>query len=461
MWTTARQDGLGRLLRLLLGQRRRLGGAGGARLLDPRLFAFGAGRVEPRHPGDGDDEDDAGGDDHAAHRGRERFPFPADRAAASEEAADRPVADRLLDEAPGERGDREDRRHLDQFPQQALVLRVLRVGRGEDDHRRLPEVDRVGADADPAQRPHPEEDAEPAGRVRQRHQHQHRRQREDDEAALVEERVELADLPDHDRDHQQAEDAEAVEHVARLRGDPAAEAAARPDHRQRRAEQQAAGAGVGAVVDPRGVEGRVVEDRHLDRRDQRQRDRQQRQPRPDPRGQRPLVHELDPEQQQEGPEDVELLLDRERPEVVERFFRREAGEVGDVAEDLLPVVDVEDRRDDRLAELVGLGGAEDRHPGDDDRQHHEQRRQQAPGAGQPELAELDPAAGRELGEQQVGDQVAGEGEEDPDPQQSSRRPAETEVEDDHRQHRDRAQPVEPGHVALVALYWFGHGRTAC
>ena len=143
------------------------------------------------------------------------------------------------------------------------------------------------------------------------------------------------------------------------------------------------------------------------------------------------MDDLDPEQQQERPDDVELLLDRERPEVVERAFGFEAGEVGDVGEDLLPVVDVEDRRDDALAELVRLGGAEDRHPGDDDRQHHEEGRQQAAGAGEPEGGQLDPTAGVQLRQEDVADQVAAEGEEDADAEHAAGGPVETKVEGDY------------------------------
>ncbi len=147
----------------------------------------------------------------------------------------------------------------------------------------------------------------------------------------------------------------------------AAQLAARPDHRQRRAEEQLEGAGVGAVVDPRGVEARVVEDRHQDRRGGGEDQRRHGQPRPHPRRRaRALLDQAHPAEQHERPEDVELLLDRQRPEMAERFRRAEAGEVGDVLEDQLPVADVERGGNDRVAELVGLGGPEDRHPGDDD-----------------------------------------------------------------------------------------------
>ena len=75
--------------------------------------------------------------------------------------------------------------------------------------------------------------------------------------------------------------------------------------------------------------------------------------------------------------------------------------------------------------------------------------QQAPRAGEPELAELDPAR-VDLREQHVGDQVAAEGEEDADPQQAAGDPVGAEVVGEYAQHRDGPQTVESGHVALAA-----------
>src|SRR6185312_9654851 len=93
-------------------------------------------------------------------------------------------------------------------------------------------------------------------------------------------------------------------------------------------------------------------------------------------------------------------------------------------------------------------------------QHQEERRQQAPGATEPEAPEVDHPAAAPLAEQDVGDQVAGEGEEDADPEQAAGRPAEAEVEADDRQDRDRAQAVQPWHVALAARDRFGHRTRA-
>ena len=240
-------------------------------------------------------------------------------------------------------------------------------------------------------------------------------------------------------------------------GDPGAQHPARPDHRQRRADQQLLRPRVGAVVDPGRVEAGAVEHRHQDDRDERRPERHQGQARADLRARPHLGNELQPDQQQEGPEDVELLLDRQRPEVVERLRRRELGEVGDVMEDQPPVLEVEERAARGLAEVGGLVRADHGHPGHDHDQQHDQRREQAPRPGEPEPREVDPPPSLHLREQQVGDQVAAEGEEDADPQQAAGDPVGAEVVGEYAQHCDCPQTIESGHVALAGLDWLGHG----
>ena len=125
---------------------------------------------------------------------------------------------------------------------------------------------------------------DPRRRVGQRRDRQHGRDREHGEPAAVEEGREFADPPEHHRDHGKAEDAGAVDQVAGPWGDVGAEAAARPDHRQRGAGEELEGAGVGPVVDPRGVDRRVVEDRHQDQRAEGGEEGDAGEPQPDPAG---------------------------------------------------------------------------------------------------------------------------------------------------------------------------------
>ncbi len=129
---------------------------------------------------------------------------------------------------------------------------------GEDDDREVPEVDAVGAHADPAQRLPAEHRAEPAGRVGQRRP---------------------APAPSRSRAGRSRRGrgtrstGRSARSSARSPARPAtpspssvlrapvpiraAQLAARPDHRQGGAEEQLRGARVGAVVDPRGVEARA------------------------------------------------------------------------------------------------------------------------------------------------------------------------------------------------------------
>ncbi len=337
------------------------------------------------------------------------------------------------------------------------------MGRGrrrQDDDREVPEVDAVGAHPDPAQRPPAEDRAEPGGGVGQRRDDEDARHREQHEAALVEEGGVLVGAPDQQGDAGQAGDAGAVEQAAGARRDPGPQPAARPDHRQGGAGEQLEGAGVGPVVDPRGVEAGVVEEGHGGGRGDRQGQRRDGQPRAHTGGGgRDLAHEADPEQQQEGPDDVELLLHPQRPEVVERRGRAEAGEVGDVLEDQPPVADVERRRGHRFAERHRLGPAGDRDPGHDHHEHREEGGQEAPRPPQPEAGQP-PAPARPLREQDVRDQVAAQGEEDPDAQEPARSPPEAQVIGDHGEHGHGTQPVQPRHVALAAPCGLRHGSQA-
>ena len=115
------------------------------------------------------------------------------------------------------------------------------------------------------------------------------------------------------------------------------------------------------------------------------------------------------EQEHERPHQVELLLDRQRPRVLQGRGRRELGEVRLVGEDGVPVVDVEQgRRSRRRAGRRGRSArwrraAEPRVDDEVERQRdhdEEQRRQQAPGPPPPEGGQADAARSAPLLEQQ-------------------------------------------------------------
>jgi hypothetical protein len=126
-----------------------------------------------------------------------------------------------------------------------------------------------------------------------------------------------------------------------------------------------------------------------------------------------------------------------------------------VGEDQPPVVEVAGGGERGGAEIGRLVGADQGHPGHHHGQHQEEAGEEAAGAGQPERLQPDPAP-IHLVEQDVGDQVAAEGEEHTHAQQPAFGPTEFEVVEHHADDGDRAQPVEARHVALSALYRFRH-----
>ncbi len=112
---------------------------------------------------------------------------------------------------------------------------VRRPRRRQDDDREVPEVDAVGALADPAHRPAADDRAEPRGRMGDRGDHEHGREREQQEAAAVEERRELVGLPEHERDDDQSERRRRVDGPRALGRDPRAQrGSARPSPARRR-----------------------------------------------------------------------------------------------------------------------------------------------------------------------------------------------------------------------------------
>ena len=77
---------------------------------------------------------------------------------------------------------------------------------------------------------------------------------------------------------------------------------------------------------------------------------------------------------------------------------------------------------------------------DDERQHR--RRQDPPGAPDVEVGEPDTPVAAGLAKQQPGDQIAGEDEEDVDPDVATLHERQPGVVEHHEQDRDRSQPLQ-------------------
>ena len=214
--------------------------------------------------------------------------------------------------------------------------------------------------------------------------------------------------------------------------------------------------GVGAVVDPRRVDTWVEEDSHQNGGQQPQGHRHD-QPRAPPAS----AGEAEQEQQYEGPDEIELLLDRQRPRVLERRRRGELGEVRLVGVDQVPVVDVEQRGDPvtpqpgQVDEAVGTGASEMAVQDEIQAQgahHDEERRQEASGPSTPEAGQADAPGAHPLLEQQRGDEEPRQHEEQVDPQVTAQGPPELQVIGDHAHDGEASQAVERRQVAA------GHRR---
>ena len=208
-----------------------------------------------------------------------------------------------------------------------------------------------------------------------------------------------------------------------------------------RTDQQRLRAGVGAVVHARRILARVVEHRHQHRR---ARDHQQR--RHEQGAQR-----LPPPQQEahdERPDQVELLLDRQRPHVLQRRGLRELREVRLAREDETPVRDVPERGERVAADGVDLARRrEQRRVGHDAGHHDEQRGQQPSGSPQPEALQVDAPLPVPLRDQQRRDQEAAQHEEGVDAQVAADHPGLARVVEQHRGDREGTDPVQGGLVA--------------
>ena len=110
--------------------------------------------------------------------------------------------------------------------------------------------------------------------------------------------------------------------------------------------------------------------------------------------------------------------------------------------DLVVVRHVEQAGDHIAAQLPERLGLEHRGPRDDDRHHREQRRQQAARPAHPELPQRDAIRALPFGDQQQRDQVAGDHEEHLDAEEATGQPVAVGVVHHHRDHGERAHPVE-------------------
>ena len=365
------------------------------------------------------------------------------RAHAFHERSDGPLAQGVLHEAVRERGAGEHDGHLHEIhPPRRLAREVARVH--EQEQRVVPQVDAVRTQAYPYKRLRSGEAPEQARRM-----HHHR---DDDggehggqqDAAAVEERREAVHEHDEAQQGDERDDSHAVQDVAHLLRKVHALLGSQhvrgPHERQPCADKQRERAGVGAVVHAARVVQRVVQQRHLQRRQEGD-------------DQRGIAHSgalharFVGDQQHDRPDEVELLFDGERPEVGERRGSAQRVEIRSILEDVPPVRHPEQRGPHVVAQLreqavveqgAECGGAyDDQHDGRHEPSH----------ASQPELWQVDGFGVVPLDEQQAGYEIARQHEEHRDAQQASRSPLHPKMVGDNGEDGERAQSVECGNIA--------------
>ena len=142
---------------------------------------------------------------------------------------------------------------------------------------------------------------------------------------------------------------------------------------------------------------------------------------------------------------VELLLDGQRPQVLEQRRPADELEVRPVGGDLPPVRHVARGGEDVAAQLARLAGQHEPDAGHRHQQEPE-RGQQPPGAPGVEVPEREPPGPLDLVEDQRRDEEAGQDEEDVDAEEPAAHPRCAEVVDHDAGDGERADPVQAAQV---------------
>ena len=218
------------------------------------------------------------------------------------------------------------------------------------------------------------------------------------------------------------------------------------DDRKHRADEHGLGARVRAVVHARRVTARLVERDHPERGRERTAERDHADHRDRGAWLEPTSSEPQRPEDHGRPDQIELLLDRERPEVQQRRRCGEGAEVRLTREDEVPVDDVPQRRQDVDPELVETERwRQHRGVHQDGAEHHEQRGEEPPRPAGPEAREIDAGRPVPLADQQPGDEEARQHEEGVEREDTAR----SEVPGVHRDREPDGEPppaVERGPV---------------
>src|SRR3954454_1008750 len=123
------------------------------------------------------------------------------------------MTERLLDVAVGEVGEQKRRAKLED-DQEGARQRNVDVRTGQHQDRPVPEVEAVAPKTEPDERRVAEDAAEASGRVREGGDERAREEREQQEAALVEARLEVVDDEEVAQDQRQRHHSDRIEQPA-------------------------------------------------------------------------------------------------------------------------------------------------------------------------------------------------------------------------------------------------------
>ena len=234
----------------------------------------------------------------------------------------------------------------------------------------------------------------------------------------------------------------------------------RPEQRQRRSQRQLPDAAEGREVGG----GRLVAGELDPKREGADQEDSERHPERRADGAAAAAPEPGDGEQQGRPDQVELLLDRQRPEVEHRARFDVLGEVVDRLLGEVPVGRVEGGADDVAGDFDRAHGREQQQREDADRGEQDRReRQQPPGAAGVEAAQGDAPGAVDLVEQKAGDEEAGDDEEDVDADVAAGEERDAGVAEQDRADRDRAHALDVRPEAALGVTrpcgnGLGHGN---
>ena len=256
--------------------------------------------------------------------------------------------------------------------------------------------------------------------------------------------------------------ADSVTTSWRPRATPAPLSDEREAGRKRCADEQALGVGVGAVVEPCQRRSLMEAQRHPEARGDSTGAGQ-------PEDGSSTPPEAEDSEEDERPDQVELLLDRQAPGVGQRRGRCRGDEIVGSLDDEVPVGNVEDRPQGIAAEV--RVAATSRSEPDEERteaHHEEQRRQEASGPSRPERDQGDGFGVAKLLDQKGGDEEAREHEEAVDAEEAGWQPGDPSVVEEHTDDREGSNAVETWQVAdtlaargHVGIFVRANGPLSC